>query len=356
MKGALVLKDGTVYTGEGFGAPAISVGELVFSTAMTGYQEGLTDPSYAGQILMPTYPLIGNYGVNADDFESSRIWARGFVVRERCKEYGHEKARESIDEFLKRFGVPGISGVDTRAIVRKIRSAGVMPACIAAYEGEVDFNDLLERARALDYSSIDFVKEVSEKQTKVYGEVKRGKVVLIDGGAKMGIVRDLNALGVQVVVVNCEADYEEIMGHEPDGLMVSNGPGDPERLGYMASTLRKFIGRMPVFGVCLGIQVLAHAVGGKTYKLKFGHRGANHPVKDLETGMVRITTQNHGFAVDAKSLPKEYVVTHVNGNDGTVEGMRHKELPVFAVQYHPEANPGPRDSVYLFEKFVKMLK
>jgi carbamoyl-phosphate synthase small subunit len=172
----------------------------------------------------------------------------------------------------------------------------------------------------------------------------------------MGIVRDLNALGVQVVVVNCAASYEEIIGHEPDGLMVSNGPGDPERLGYMAKTMKQFIGKMPVFGVCLGIQVLAHAVGGKTYKLKFGHRGANHPVKDLETGMVRITTQNHGFAVDAKSLPKDYVVTHVNGNDGTVEGMRHEELPVFAVQYHPEANPGPRDSVYLFEKFVKMLK
>jgi len=324
---------------------------------MTGYQESLTDPSYAGQILMPTYPLIGNYGVNDEDFESSRIWVRGFVVRERCVEYGHAKARESIDEFLKRFGVPGISGIDTRAVVRKIRSAGVMPACIAAYEGEVDFNELLERARALDYSSIDFVREVSAKETKVYGEdARNGRVVLIDGGAKMGIVRDLNAMGVQVVVVNCAAGYEEIMGHEPDGLLISNGPGDPERLGYMASTVKKFIGKMPVFGICLGIQVLAHAVGGKTYKLKFGHRGANHPVKDLETGRVRITTQNHGFAVDAKSLPKEFVVTHINGNDGTVEGMRHKELPVFAVQYHPEANPGPRDSVYLFEKFVKMLK
>jgi len=359
VKGALVLKDGTVYTGEGFGAPGIAVGELVFSTFMTGYQEALTDPSYAGQILMPTYPLIGNYGVNDEDYESSRIWARGFVVREKCadSDYGHMKASGSIDDFLKKFGVPGISGLDTRAIVRKIRSTGVMPACIAAYEGEVDFNELLERAKALDYSSIDFVKEVSAKETKVYGEdARNGRVVLIDGGAKMGIVRDLNAMGVQVVVVNCEASAEEIMKHEPDGILISNGPGDPALLGYMASTVKKFIGKMPVMGVCLGIQVLAHAVGGKTYKLKFGHRGANHPVKDLETGRVRITTQNHGFAVDAKSLPKDYVVTHVNGNDGTVEGMGHRELPVFAVQYHPEANPGPRDSVYLFEKFVKMLK
>ena len=232
-----------------------------------------------------------------------------------------------------------------------------MPACIAAYEGEVDFNALLAKARALDYSSIDFVREVSEQGAKVYGKGQSGKkVVLIDCGTKMNIVRELDARGVQVVSVNCTASADEIRKHEPDGLLISNGPGDPALLGYVASTVKQFIGRMPVFGICLGIQVLAHAVGGKTYKLKFGHRGANHPVKDLASGRVRITTQNHGFAVDAKSLPKEYVITQVNGNDGTVEGMRHESLPVFAVQYHPEAHPGPRDSEYLFDEFVKMMK
>ncbi|MDO8339778.1 MAG: glutamine-hydrolyzing carbamoyl-phosphate synthase small subunit [Candidatus Burarchaeum sp.] len=372
VKGVLVLKDGSIYAGEGFGAEAVAVGELVFSTAMTGYQEALTDPSYAGQILMPTYPLIGNYGVNDEDGESKKIWAQGFVVRERCEGFEHAKARESIDEFLKRFGVPGISGLDTRAIVRKIRSEGVMPACIAAYEREIDFNELLAKARALDYSSIDFVREVSEKGAKVYGggedeiggagKGREGrawsgkKVVLIDCGAKRNIVRELNARGVQVVSVNCETSADEIRKHEPDGLVISNGPGDPALLGYVAGTVKQLIGKMPIFGICLGIQVLAHAVGGKTYKLKFGHRGANHPVKDLASGRVRITTQNHGFAVDAKSLPKDYVVTQVNGNDGTVEGMRHESLPVFAVQYHPEAHPGPRDSEYLFDEFVKMMK
>ncbi|VVC02998.1 Anthranilate synthase component 2 [Candidatus Burarchaeum australiense] len=357
MKAVLVLKDGSVYQGEGFGAEAETVGELVFSTWMTGYQEGLTDPSYAGQILMPTYPLMGNYGVNDEDSESRRIWARGFVVRERCAEFEHAKARRSLDEFLKSYDVPGISGIDTRAIVRKIRSQGVMPACIAAYEGEVDLNQLLQKARALDYSSIDFVREVSPQETKVYGEGLKGKkVVLIDCGAKQNIVREMNAGGVQVVSVNCGAGAEEIRKHEPDGLLLSNGPGDPALLGHVAGTVRQFIGRIPIFGVCLGVQILAHAVGGKTYKLKFGHRGANHPVKELESGKVRITTQNHGFAVDAKSLPREYKVTHVNGNDGTVEGIRHESLPVFAVQYHPEAHPGPRDSEYLFDEFVKMLK
>jgi len=357
VKAVLVLKDGSIYAGEGFGAEAVAVGELVFSTTMTGYQEALTDPSYAGQILMPTYPLIGNYGVNDEDNESKRIWAQGFVVRERCEGFEHAKARESIDEFLKRFGVPGISGLDTRAIVRKIRSEGVMPACIAAYDREIDFNELLAKARALDYSSIDFVREVSEKGAKVYGEGLSGKkVVLIDCGTKMNIVRELNSRGVQVVSVNCETTADEIRKIEPDGLVISNGPGDPALLGYVAGTVKQFINRMPVFGICLGIQVLAHAVGGKTYKLKFGHRGANHPVKDLATGRVRITTQNHGFAVDAKSLPREYVITQVNGNDGTVEGMRHESLPVFAVQYHPEAHPGPRDSEYLFDEFLKMMK
>ena len=355
MRAVLVLKDGSAYAGAGFGAEAEAAGELVFSTSMTGYQESLTDPSYAGQILMPTYPLIGNYGVNAEDSESGRIWARGFVVRERSGHYEHARAKEGIHEFLRREGVPGISGVDTRAVVRKIRNEGVMPACLATYEDEIDYNELLERARALDYSSIDFVREVSGKGAQEYGEGER-KVVLLDCGAKMNIVRELVARGVRVVSVNCETRAEQIAALEPDGLLISNGPGDPAMLGYVSGTVRKFIGKMPVFGVCLGIQVLAHAVGGRTYKLKFGHRGANHPVKELRTGRVRITTQNHGFAVDAGSLPKEYEVTHVNVNDNTVEGMRHRDLPVCAVQYHPEAHPGPRDSGYLFDEFVKLMK
>ncbi|RLG20040.1 carbamoyl phosphate synthase small subunit [Candidatus Micrarchaeota archaeon] len=355
MKAVLVLKDGSVYKGKGFGAEAGAVGELVFSTCMTGYQEALTDPSYAGQILMPTYPLIGNYGVNEEDSESRHIWARGFVVRERSGYYEHARAKESIHEFLKRNGIPGISGIDTRAVVRKIRKEGVMPACLATYEKEVDYKELLEKAKGLDYSSNDFVREVSEKGVKEYGGGEKS-IVLIDCGVKQNIIRELNARKVKVLSVNCTTKAEEIRKLEPDGIVISNGPGDPNLLGYVASALKPFIGKLPVFGICLGLQVLAHAVGGKTYKMKFGHRGANHPVKELRSGKVRITTQNHGFAVDPKSIPKDYEITHVNVNDNTVEGMRHKSLPVFAVQYHPEAHPGPRDSEYLFDEFVKSMK
>jgi len=354
LKAVLVLKDGSIYAGEGFGAEGTATGELVFSTSMTGYQESLTDPSYAGQILMSTYPLIGNYGVNGEDYQSDRIWPRGFVVRERSKYYRHVRAKESIDAFLRREGIPGISGIDTRAIVRKIRTEGVMPACLATYEREVDYGELLGKAKAVDYSSNDFVKEVSGKGMKEYGQGEK-KVVLLDCGVK-NTIRKMVAREARVVSVNCTTKAEEIAKLEPDGMIISNGPGNPALLGYVADTVRQFIGKIPIFGICLGIQVLAHAAGGKTYKMKFGHRGANQPVKDLATGRVRITAQNHGFAVDAKSLPKEYEVTHVNVNDGTVEGIRHQSLPVFAVQYHPEAHPGPQDPGYLIEEFVKLMK
>jgi len=358
VKGILVLKDGSVYNGEGFGAEAVSVGELVFSTAMTGYQESLTDPSYAGQILMPTYPLIGNYGVNDEDNESEKIWVRGFVVRERCERENHAKSSMNVDAFLKKYNVPGVSGLDTRAIVRKIRTEGVMPAAIAAYDDgeEVDVVKLMEKAKALDYSSIDFVREVTCKEKKVYNEGGKKKVALIDCGVKMSIVRELVARNCEVVRLPATASEKEIVACEADGIVVSNGPGDPALADYAAKSIKPFFGKKPILGICLGIQILAWAVGGRTYKLKFGHRGINHPVKDLTSGKVRITTQNHGFSVDAKSLPKEYEVTQVDLNDGTVEGIRHRELPITAVQYHPEANPGPRDSLYVFDEFVKQMK
>ncbi len=352
--GVLVLGDGSVYYGAGFGASALAVGEIVFNTSMTGYQEALTDPSYAGQILTLTYPLIGNYGVSEGDFESDRIHAEGFVVREACASPVHAKSRETIDEFLKRNDVPGIAGIDTRALVRKIRNFGVMPACIAVDNGKMDVRELLGKARALDYSAINFVESVSHRGAREFGPGAK-TVVLIDCGAKMSIVRELVKRDARVVALPHNATEKQILRHEPDGIVISNGPGDPARLGYIARTVRALMRKLPVFGICLGNQILAYAGRGRTYKLKFGHRGSNHPVKDLKTGKVYITSQNHGFAVDAKSLPHEFEVTHINCNDGTVEGIRHKELPARAVQYHPEANPGPYDSGYLFDEFVENL-
>ncbi|VVB66115.1 Anthranilate synthase component 2 [Candidatus Gugararchaeum adminiculabundum] len=358
MKAVLVLSDGSVYYGKGFGAQAERVGELVFSTGMVGYQEALTDPSYAGQILISTYPLVGNYGVNKDDMESDRVHVQGYVARECCEKPNHRLSEKSLSDWLKEEEVPGIEGLDTRNIVRKIRSYGVMPAVIKTFSGsEVNLNELIAKAKELDYSSIDFVKKVTRQKFEEHGKENKGKhIVLIDYGLKLSILRMLLQKGVRVTIAPATATYEEIMKHEPDGILASNGPGDPKLLGYAASTMRKLCNKLPVMGICLGNQVLAHAFGGSTYKLKFGHRGLNHPVKDLKTGKVYITTQNHGFAVDPKSLPKEMEVTHINLNDGTVEGIRHKELPVYSVQYHPESNPGPLDSTYLFDDFIRMLK
>ena len=355
-KALLVLRDGSCFRGSGFGAEATSVGELVFNTGFCGYQEALTDPSYAGQILTLTYPLVGNYGVNSEDFESEKVQVGGFVVREVCNEPQHMKSREGLDGFLERFGVPGIYGVDTRAIVRRIRNAGVMPSCLSVYSGrEPEYGELLEKARKLDYSKIDFVELVASKKRKEYAVRGEKKVVLIDCGVKMSIVRELLKRNISVIQVSPKTSSKEILSLKPDGIVISNGPGDPALLGYIAKTTRELMRKLPIFGICLGHQIIAHAVGGKTFKLKFGHRGSNHPVKELESGRVYITSQNHGYAVDAKSLPKEFVVTHTNCNDGTVEGMRHKELPVFSVQYHPEANPGPLDSRYLFDKFKDVI-
>ena len=352
-KALLVLRDGSVFPGKGFGAEAISTGELVFNTGFCGYQETLTDPSYAGQILTATYPLIGNYGVNLEDFESDRVQVSGFVVREVCNKPFHMKSKETLDGFLKRSGIPGIYDVDTRAIVRRIREFGVMPACLSVYSGKKpDEEELLGEARKLDYSKIDFVDIVTTKKEKKYLVDGKHKVVLIDCGVKMSIIRELLKRNISVVSVPARTGAEEILSMNPDGVVISNGPGDPALLTYVAKTARELMHKLPVFGICLGHQVIAHAVGGRTFKLKFGHRGGNHAVKDLESGRVYITSQNHGYAVDEKSLPKEFIVTHRNCNDNTVEGIGHKELPVFSVQYHPEAGPGPLDSRYLFDKFV----
>lgn len=353
-KALLVLRDGSVFSGKGFGAEATSVGELVFNTNFCGYQESLTDPSYAGQILTATYPLIGNYGVNSNDFESDKIQVRGFVIRELCEKPSHMDSKETLDEFLKDFNVPGIYNVDTRAIVRRIRSLGVMPACLSVYSRRQDVRVLLKKARELDYSKIDFVGKVTTKKRKEYAAGDK-RVVLIDCGVKMSIIRELLSRNISVASVPAGTSTREILSLEPDGILISNGPGDPALLSKLSKTTGELMRKLPVFGICLGHQVIAHAVGGKTFKLKFGHRGGNHPVKDLESGRVYITSQNHGYAVDERSLPKGFVVTQRNLNDMTVEGMRHKELPIFSVQYHPEANPGPLDSRYLFDEFAKLL-
>jgi carbamoyl-phosphate synthase small subunit len=354
LKAVLILKDGTVLEGIGFGAKTTRVGELVFNTSMIGYQEALTDPSYAGQILLLTYPLIGNYGISSSDFESERVQVEGFCVREYCERPSHRGSIKTIDEFLNEFNVPGIAGIDTRFVVRKIRNYGVMPAIIATYDEHIDVKKLLDEL-VFNYSSINFVEKVTTQRAKQYGRGKK-KIVLIDYGVKMGIVRELVAREVRVIVVPSYASVDEIAKYEPDGILLSNGPGDPAILTNAHSVIRKLAERdYPIFGICLGHQLLAHAFGGRTFKLKFGHRGSNHPVVDLIKNRVCITTQNHGFAVDEKALPKDFEITHYNLNDKTIEGTRHKTKPIFSVQYHPEAAPGPHDSKYLFDEFVKML-
>jgi carbamoyl-phosphate synthase small subunit len=351
-KAVLMLQDGTVLHGVGFGARALSQGEIVFNTSMTGYQEALTDPSYAGQILLMTNPLIGNYGINGKDFESGKVHPRGFVLRNISPDFSHKEAISSVDDFLKEHDVPGITGIDTRFLVRKIRTRGVMPALLATYAGEMDITKLKVD---FDYSGKDFVREVTTKEAKRFGKGSK-RVVLIDYGVKMGIVRELVARGCEVIITPSFASAEQVRSHEPDGILLSNGPGDPAILIEEHRTIRSLSDSgYPMFGICLGHQLLAHAFGGATYKLKFGHRGSNHPVIDKKTGKVSITTQNHGYAVDSAKPPKGFALTQFNLNDGTVEGMEHEESPVFSVQYHPEASPGPHDSKALFDKFVKSL-
>jgi len=366
----LVLQDGTIYTGTAFGAPIEIEGEVVFNTAMTGYQEVLTDPSYAGQIVVMTYPLIGNYGVNEADVESRRPWVSGFVVRELARRPSNYRSEGDLGGYLADNGIPGIEGIDTRALVRRVRIHGAMPAILSSLD--LDDVSLRTKAKALaGMAGKDLVREVSctEAYDWTEGEPREfattaerpetvHRVAAIDCGMKRNILRLLWDAGFDVRVFPATASKEEIRDWKPDGLFLSNGPGDPEPVTYVAETIRGLMGDgLPTFGICLGHQLLALACGAKTYKLKFGHRGVNQPVKDLSTGKVEITSQNHGFAVDSQTLHDAGLeLTHINLNDETVEGFRHRELPAFAVQYHPEASPGPHDSRYLFARFRALIE
>jgi carbamoyl-phosphate synthase small subunit len=359
-KAILVLEDGSIYEGYSFGAENDAQGEVVFNTSMIGYQEMLTDPSYAGQIVVPTYPLIGNYGINKEDFESAKIRVNGFVVREECREPNHYLSTETLQIYLKEAGIPGISGVDTRAITRQLRTAGVMRGVITS--NLTQEHALEELTKAQDYGSIDFVKQVTtEKLYQWPGEAKQDneetyRIVVLDCGLKYNILRIMSGKGCKVTAVPCNTSANDILDLQPDGIILSPGPGNPELLDYIVNTVKELIGKKPMMGICLGNQIIARSFGARTFKLKFGHRGGNHPVKDLDDGHVHITTQNHGYAVDPDTVKNGLEVNYVNLNDGTVEGLRHKELPIFAIQYHSEASPGPLDNKYLFDKFLDMIK
>lgn len=348
----LVLEDGTVYEGFRFGGDRTAEGELVFNTAMTGAQEIITDLSYTDQIITFSYPLIGNTGVNTEDNETLLPSARGVVVREACSEPSNFRASESLDSFLKRFNIPGISGVDTRSITRKIRSGGVMKALMTDEENHDELIELLQTASF----RTDQVKRVSTKSPYI-STGPGNRVVLIDYGKKENIVRSLNTLGCDVTVVPYNTTADDILRMKPDGVMLSNGPGNPEDVEAGIKTVKNLIGKVPLFGICLGHQLIGLACGAKTFKMKFGHRGSNQPVMNIETGKVEITAQNHGFAIDGDSLASTGLeITHTALNDRTVEGVKHVKLPVFSVQYHPEASAGPHDSEYLFNEFVKLME
>ncbi|MFM8771997.1 MAG: glutamine-hydrolyzing carbamoyl-phosphate synthase small subunit [Candidatus Kapaibacterium sp.] len=370
-KAILALENGMTIEGTAIGAVGAECsGELVFNTAMSGYQEILTDPSYKGQIVTFTYPHIGNYGVNPDDVESDGIQAAGLVVHELSPVVSNYRATQSLESYLEEFGIAGIEGVDTRMIVRILRSEGAM-RCVVAHGDALDPQELVERARAVpSMNGLDLTPLVTTQQPyqwngaptgewdyrpEVAGNGPRKRVVALDFGVKRNILRRLHHFGCDVTVVPATTAAEQILSMEPDGVFLSNGPGDPAAVTIAIETVKGLLGRKPVFGICLGHQILSLAVGASTYKLKFGHRGANHPVKNLRTGAIEITSQNHGFAVDPDSLPQRAEMTHVNLNDHTCAGIALKDVPAFAVQYHPEASPGPHDSDYLFEQFVSMM-
>lgn len=387
----LALEDGTTFPGYSFGSEGERSGEVVFNTGMTGYQEVLTDPSYKGQIPTMTYTQIGNYGINDEDDESWQPWVEGFIVRENSPLVSNWRAQESLSDYLRRHCIPGIEGLDTRMLVKHLRTYGAQIGVISTID--LDPESLVEKARqAPRLVGRDLVAEVTCTRPRRWGQEGYGedlpspagqmtleidaprrwiseadpdslrghreayRVVVVDCGVKQNILRHLYRRACDTIVVPAQTSAEDILAWEPDGVVLSNGPGDPEAVTYTIEAARRLIGKLPLFGICLGQQILGLALGGRTYKLKFGHRGGNHPVKRLDTGEVAITTQNHGFCVDLDSLPSEMEITHVNLNDQSLEGMRHRELPLFSVQYHPEAGPGPHDSHYLFDQFVAMMR
>ena len=371
MKAKLVLENGTIFSGDSFGATGETTGEAVFNTSLTGYQEILTDPSYCGQLVTMTYPLIGNYGVNSEDLESARPQVAGFVVKEYSEFPSNFRSNESLGSWLERHNIIGIQGVDTRMLTKMLRSSGAMRGIIST--NELDEKRLLAKVKkSPQMTGRDLASRVTTKDSYRWNDVdktpfalapavqtngKPFKVVVYDYGVKQNILRRLTSYGCALTVLPASVPAEKLLEMHPDGIFLSNGPGDPAAVGYAIENIKKLIGKKPIFGICLGHQLLALALGAKTYKLKFGHRGANHPVKNLETGEIEITSQNHGFAVDPNSLDaKSIEITHVNLNDNTNEGFRHRSLPLFCVQYHPEASPGPHDSDYLFARFIESMK
>lgn len=366
----LALEDGSVFRGKGFGAPAEAAGEVVFNTAMSGYQEVLTDPSYCGQIVTMTYPEIGNYGIAPEDMESGKVQVEGFVVRNLSPLASSWRGgAKDLDGFLKEFGIPGVSGIDTRMLVRILRTKGAQKGVVL--DGIVSENIAVEKARQVSsIVGVDMVERVTSKEAYDWSDPvfqfgsepnsmsdsDRPLVVAYDFGIKRNILRLLVSHGFRVRVVPANTPASEVERLSPSGIFLSNGPGDPDAVPYAMTAVRVLSSKFPIFGICLGHQILGLALGAKTYKLKFGHRGANHPVQELPSMRVEVSSQNHGFAVDAKSLPAELEISHINLNDQTVSGMRHRTLPLFSVQYHPEASPGPHDSEYLFRQFVEAVR
>jgi len=367
----LALENGTVFTGRSFGAGRESTGEVVFNTGMSGYQEILTDPSYCGQIVTMTYPLIGNYGVNPDDIESSQPQVSGFIVREYCEFPSNFRSTAPLAAWLREHGVTAIDGIDTRMLTRILREAGAMRGIISTTD--LDDASLVAKAKASpQMAGLDLTRRVTCREVYSWNSTDRSPfvpdpgvrpgagssfhVVAYDYGIKRNILRRLAAYGVKLTIVPSDFPAGDVLAMNPDGVFLSNGPGDPDAVKYAIGNIRQIIGKIPVFGICLGHQLIGLTLGGKTFKLKFGHRGCNHPVKNLLTGEIEITSQNHGFALDPSSIPAaDAEVTHVNLNDGTNEGIRHRSLPLFSVQYHPESSPGPHDSDYLFGNFVGMM-
>lgn len=364
MKAILALEDGTTFTGIAFGAEAECGGEVVFNTSMTGYQEILSDPSYNGQVVCMTYPEIGNYGIAPEDVESHKVQVAGFIVKNLCPYPSNWRGGElTLDEYLKKNGIPGIQGIDTRQLVRILRSSGAKRGVII--HGDITAEQAVAKARLVPSMAGSDLAKVVTREARKFDEKPHElqpkgqsqgafKVVALDFGVKSNTMRRLVELGAEVEVLSANATAEQVLALNPDGVYLSNGPGDPEAVTYAIETVKGLIGKVPVFGICLGHQILGLAMGAKTFKLKFGHRGANHPIKNLDTGKVEITSQNHGFAIEPGTLPENVGrVTHINLNDDTIAGIRHVQYPVFSIQYHPEASPGPHDSYYLFEEFAQ---